>query len=317
MKKVVVTDQAFGNTRAEAAAAKAAGAGFFAHQAKDEEDTAAAVQGAHAIFNNFAPMTRAVMSRMAPDAVIVRYGVGVDNVDLEAARELGIRVCNVPDYGVNEVADHTCAMAVFLARKIHHFDAAVRQGKWQVTDIVTDLRSLSQTNVGLIGFGRIARLVAKRLQAFGCEVTVHDPFIDPAVAATLNVRVADLAEVISGARILSLHAPLLPGTRHLLNAERIAALPKQAIIINTSRGGLIDEPALAAALKSGHIAAAGLDVFETEPLPECSPLYGAPNLYMTPHAAFFSDVAVCRLQRLAAEEVLRALQGRPLRCRVV
>ena len=211
MKKVVVTDQAFGNTRAEAAAAKAAGAGFFAHQARAEEDTAA-VEGAHAVFNNFAPMTRAVMSRMAPDAVIVRYGVGVDNVDLDAARELGIRVCNVPDYGINEVADHASAMAIFLARKIHHFDAAVREGKWQVTDIVADLRSLSETNVGLIGFGRIARLVAKRFQAFGCEVTVHDPFIDPAVADDLNVRIADLAEVISSARILSLHVPLLPET---------------------------------------------------------------------------------------------------------
>lgn len=317
MKKVVVTDQAFGNTRAEAAAARAAGAGFFAHQARDEEDTAAAVQGAHAIFNNFAPMTRAVMSRMAADAVVVRYGVGLDNVDLDAARELGIRICNVPDYGLNEVADHACAMAIFLARKIHRFDAAVRQGQWQLTDIVTDLRSLSQTNVGLIGFGRIARLVAKRFQAFGCEVTVYDPCIDPAVADTVNVRIADLDEVISGARILSLHAPLLPETRHLLNAERIAALPRQAIVINTSRGGLIDEPALAAALNSGHIAAAGLDVFETEPLPECSPLYGAPNLYMTPHTAFFSDASVCRLQRLAAEEALRALQGKPLRCRVV
>lgn len=317
MKKVVVTDQAFGNTRAEEAAAKAVGASFFAHQARDEGDTAAAVQGAHAIFNNFAPMTRAVMSGMAPDAVVVRYGVGVDNVDLEAARELGIRVCNVPDYGINEVADHTCAMAIFLARKIHHFDAAVRQGKWHITDIVTDLRSLSQTNVGLIGFGRVARLVAKRLQAFGCDVTAYDPFIDPAVADAVNVRIADLDEVISNARILSLHAPLLPETRHLLNAERIAALPRQAIIINTSRGGLIDEPALAAALNSGHIAAAGLDVFETEPLPECAPLYGAPNLYMTPHTAFFSDASARRLQRLAAEEVLRALQGKPLRCRVV
>ena len=317
MKKVVVTDQSFGNTRAEEAAAKAVGASFVAHQARDEQDTAAAVQGAHAIFNNFAPMTRAVMSRMAPDAVVVRYGVGVDNVDLEAARELRIRVCNVPDYGINEVADHTCAMAIFLARNIHRFDAAVRQGQWHITDIVTDLRSLSQTNVGLIGFGRIARLVAKRFQAFGCEVIVYDPCIDPAVADTVNVRIADLDEVISGARILSLHAPLLPETRHLLNAERIAALPNQAIVINTSRGGLIDEPALAAALNSGHIAAAGLDVFETEPLPECSPLYGAPNLYMTPHTAFFSDASVCRLQRLAAEEVLRALQGKPLRCRVV
>lgn len=317
MKKVVVTDQAFGNTRAEEAAAKAGGASFAAHQARDEEDTAAAVRGAHAIFNNFAPMTRAVMSGMAPDAVVVRYGVGVDNVDLEAARELGVRVCNVPDYGINEVADHTCAMAIFLARKIHHFDAAVRQGKWHITDIVTGLRSLSQTNVGLIGFGRVARLVAKRLQVFGCDVTAYDPCIDPAVADAVNVRIADLDEVISNARILSLHAPLLPETRHLLNAERIAALPRQAIVINTSRGGLIDEPALAAALNSGHIAAAGLDVFETEPLPECAPLYGAPNLYMTPHTAFFSDASARRLQRLAAEEVLRALQGKPLRCRVV
>ncbi len=317
MKKVVVTDQAFGNTCAEEAAAKTAGASFAAYQARSEKDTAVAVQGAHAVFNYFAPMTRAVMSCMAPDAVVVRYGVGVDNVDLDAARDLRIRVCNVPDYGINEVADHACAIALFLARKIHRFDAAVREGKWQITDIVTDLRSLSETNVGLVGFGRIARHVAKRLQAFGCEITVYDPFVDPGVADTMNVRSADLDAVISSAQILSLHIPLLPETRHLLNSERIAALPEQAIVINTSRGGLIDETALVAALKSGRIAAAGLDVFETEPLSRRSPLYGAPNLYMTPHTAFFSDASARRLQRLAAEEVLRALQDKPLRCRVV
>ena len=317
MKRFVVTDQAFGNTDAEEKAATAEGAQFSAHQVSSEDDTAKVVAGAHVVLNNFAPMTHTVMSGLAKDAVVVRYGVGVDNVDLDAARALGVRVCNVPDYGVDEVADHAAAMATFLARKVAMFDAGIRGGEWKIGQMVSGLRSLGDTTVGLVGFGRIAQALARRMQAFGCTVIAHDPFVDAALATDMGVALAPLDDVIARAHILSLHVPLLAETRHLLNAERLAALPDGAIVINASRGGLIDEDALAKALRDGTVAAAGLDVFETEPLPDTSPLRDAPNLFMSPHAAFYSDGSVKRLQQLAADEGQRALRGEALRCQVV
>lgn len=317
MKRVVVTDQAFGQTEAEAAMAADAGADFVALQLAAEAETASAVAGADVVFNNFAPMTRPVMAGLAPGAVVIRYGVGVDNVDLKAARDLGVRVCNVPDYGVEEVADHAAAMALFLARKVHRFDAAIRAGDWKITKIVDGLRSLSDSTVGMVGFGRIAQGFARRMQAFGCRVVAHDPFVDTDMAKATGVTLLPLEDLIAAAHILSLHAPLTDSTRHIIGAAELAALPEQAIVVNASRGGLIDEDALAAALHSGRIAAAGLDVFEVEPLPQESPLRDAPNLYLTPHAAFYSDASVRRLQSLAAEEAARALRGDPLRCPVV
>lgn len=317
MKRVVVTDQAFGQTEAEAAMAADAGADFVALQLAAEAETASAVAGADVVFNNFAPMTRPVMAGLSPGAVVIRYGVGVDNVDLKAARELGVRVCNVPDYGVEEVADHAAAMALFLARKVHRFDAGIRAGDWKITKIVDGLRSLSDSTVGMVGFGRIAQGFARRMQAFGCRVVAHDPFVDPDMAKVAGVTLLPLEEVIAAAHILSLHVPLTEATRHMIGATELAALPEQAIVVNASRGGLIDENALAVALHSGRIAAAGLDVFEVEPLPKDSPLRDAPNLFLTPHAAFYSDASVRRLQSLAAEEAARALRGDPLRCPVV
>ncbi|RWR15427.1 C-terminal binding protein [Paenirhodobacter populi] len=312
--KLVVTDQAFGNTRHERAAAEAVGAQFAEYQCRSEDEALAAVAGAQAVLNNFAPMTRKVMAAMAPGAVIVRYGVGVDNVDLAAARDLGVRVCNVPDYGVEEVADHAAAMTLALARKLGRYDAGIRAGEWKIDRMVEGLRSLRDTTVGLIGLGRIARAYAVRMAAFGCRITGFDPFVTEDQARAIGITPLPREEVIATANVLSLHVPLTPETRHLIDADAIARMPAGAILINCSRGGLVDEAALAAALASGHLSGAGLDVFEKEPLPAGSPLRAAPNILMSPHAAFFSDASVDTLQRLASEEALRALRGEPLRC---
>jgi D-3-phosphoglycerate dehydrogenase len=312
--RLVVTDQAFGNTRHEQAAARAGGAEFAEYQCRTEDETLEAVRGAQAVLNNFAPMTERVMQAMAPGAVIVRYGVGVDNVDLVAAKALGVRVCNVPDYGVEEVADHAAAMTLALARKLDSYGAGIRDGHWAIKQIVGGVRSLRETTVGLIGLGRIARAYATRMAAFGCRVVGFDPYVSDDQARAAGIEPLSQEAVIDGAHVLSLHVPLTPGTRHLIDAARLARMPEGAILINCSRGGLVDETALAAALVSGHLAGAGLDVFETEPLPVTSPLRSAPHLLLSPHAAFFSDASVQLLQRLASEEALRGLQGEPLRC---
>ncbi|MGH8415854.1 MAG: C-terminal binding protein [Pseudomonas sp.] len=312
--KLVVTDQAFGNTRHEKAAADAAGASFSEHQCSTEDETIEVVRDAHAVLNNFAPMTRRVMQAMASGAVIVRYGVGVDNVDLAAAKALGVHVCNVPDYGVEEVADHAAAMTLALSRKLDHFCSAIHRGEWKITQMVDGLRSLRATTVGLIGLGRIARAYAARMRTFGCRVVGFDPYVPDEQARAAGIEPMDRDDVIAVANVLSLHVPLTPETRHLIDATAIAHMPKGAILINCSRGGLVDETALSEALLAGHLSGAGLDVFEKEPLPESSPLRGAPHLILSPHAAFFSDVSVEKLQQLASEEALRGLRGEPLRC---
>lgn len=312
--KLVVSDQAFGNTRHERAAAQAAGAAFAEFHCRSEDEALEAVRGAHAVLNNFAPMTRKVMAAMAPGAVVVRYGVGVDNVDLAAARDLGVRVCNVPDYGVDEVADHAAAMTLALARKLDSYDSGIRAGEWKIDRMVNGLRSLRDTTVGLIGLGRIARAYAERMAVFGCRITGFDPFIPEDQIRAAGITPLPRDEVIANADVLSLHVPLTPDTRHLIDATAIARMPKGAILINCSRGGLVDEDALAQALVSGHLSGAGLDVFEKEPLPARSPLRKAPHVILSPHAAFYSDASVDALQRLASEEALRGLRGEALRC---
>lgn len=313
-KRVVVTDHAFADVHQEEAAAAAAGASFSHHQVRGEDETIAVVEGAHVVFNNFAPMTRRVQESLAPGAVVIRYGVGVDNIDLAAARELGVHACNVPDYGVDEVADHAAAMALFLARHLGRFDSGIRSGSWKIADMVPSLRSLRDTTVGLIGFGRIAQAFAARMRVFGCQIVAYDPHVPESVAGNLDVALVERDAVIEAAHILSLHVPLLPETRHIIDRDAIRRLPEGAIVINASRGGLIDETALAEALQSGHVLGAGLDVFEREPLPQDSPLRSAPNVILAPHAGFYSDASVKTLQRLASEEALRALRGEPLRC---
>lgn len=315
-KYIVVSDQAFGNVNLEREAAKSVGASFRDYQCQTEAETAEAVLGAHVVLNNFAPMTKKVMAHLAENAVIIRYGVGVDNVDLKAATELGVRVCNVPDYGIEEVADHAAAMSLALSRHLPAYDTAIRKGIWSIPQTVSFVRSLQVTTVGIIGVGRIARSYAKKMQAFGCQIIGYDPYIAIEEAKKAQIILMELEEVIKNAHIISLHVPLNAETHNLINTERIALMQDGAILVNVSRGGLIDEVALAEGLESNKLGGAGLDVFVTEPLTEDTPLKQAPNLLLSPHAAFYSDNSVTNLQRLASEEALRAIRNEPLRCQV-
>lgn len=316
-KTLVVTDQAFGNVTHEQAAAQAAGAMFRQFQCQTEEETIAAISGADVVLNNFAPMNRRVLQTLSPGSVIIRYGVGVDNVDLEAARELNLAVCNVPDYGIEDVADHACAFALALARNVPQFDKAVRKGIWGVANVTTNLPALRECTVGTVGYGRIARAFHQRMASFTAHALAYDPFVDAQSAKQDGVELVSLDELVARTHILSLHVPATAQTHRMMNAQRLASMPAGSLLINVSRGGLIDEAALAAALCSGHLAGAGLDVFEQEPPDLTAPLLKAPNLLTSPHAAFFSDASVKNLQVLAAQEALRALKGEVLRCPVV
>jgi D-3-phosphoglycerate dehydrogenase len=300
----------------ERAVAAAHGVPFSEHQVREEAETAQAVDGARVVFVNFAPITRRVLERLAPGAVVIRYGIGYDNVDVEAASELGVTVCNVPDYGADTVADHTVALLLAGLRRLLPYTTTIREAGWTAPADLGGIRGFAETTVGLVGTGRIGRAVAARLQPFGFRVIASDPFVEPSALREAGIEPVGFDELVERAHVVSLHAPLTPENHHLLGAEQFARMLPGALIVNTSRGPLVDQAALADALASGRLGGAALDVFEEEPLPAASPLRSQPNVILTPHAAFFSDTSLAALQRLAAEEADRALSGSPLRCPV-
>ncbi|MFG2585158.1 C-terminal binding protein [Streptomyces malaysiensis] len=311
--KVVVTDQAFGGTLAERAVAERHDAEFAEFQCATEAETVAAVAGAHVVFVNLAPVTRAVLERMAPGATVIRYGVGYDNVDVRAAGELGISVANVPDYGSETVADHTVALLLSSLRKLSVYDSRIREDGWIKPPGLGTLRGFGDTTVGLIGTGRIGFSVAKRLMPFGFRIIAHDPWAPAGALTAFGIESVELDDLLSRSHAVSLHCPLTPNTHHLIDDAALARMSEGAVLINTSRGGLVDEDALVRALKSGRLSAVGLDVFSQEPLPPESPLRALDQVTLTPHSAFYSAHSVEQLQLLAAEEADRALGGRRLR----
>ena len=251
------------------------------------------------------PLDRAHLERLESCSAIVRYGVGLDNVDIDVAQELGIAVGNVPEYGHEEISNHAIALLLALSRKLFAFDAAVRRGGTGIPAPQSVAR-LSRRTLGLVGYGRIGRRVAEKARAFGLEVVAYDPYAGTAD----DVELLDLDELLRRADILSLHVPLTPETRHMIGARELALLEPGSLVINIGRGGLVDEDALVAALHSGHIAGAALDVTEIEPLPLSSPLLDAPNVILTPHVAWVSEVALSDLKRLTAENALRLIGAR-------
>lgn len=307
---VVVTDATFPDVAKEEAAARAAGASFERHDCRTAEDVAAAIKGASVAVVQFAPLTRAAIAGMAPGGTAIRYGVGYNNFDVAALNDHGIKAAYVPDYCTAEVADHTAASILALLRKLTALDASVRRGEWAAVANAKPLRSFSETTIGFLGFGRIAQEVAARLAPFGFQFLAHDPYF---TGSFPRLRLADLPTLLAEADALTLHAPATPETQGIINAANLARMKPTAVLVNTARGDLIDEAALAAALTSGAIAGAALDVFLTEPLPADNPLRQAPNLLLGPHAAWYSDVAVERLQSLVADEIKRALTGQGVR----
>ncbi|WP_081744795.1 C-terminal binding protein, partial [Arthrobacter sp. H14] len=303
---LVVTDQIFGNVTRERALAEQLGLEFNDFQCRTEEECAEAVAGANVVLVNFAPITRRVLEALEPGTAVIRYGIGYDNVDIAAASELGIRVCNVPDYGADTVADHTVALLLALLRKVSLLDRAVRERGWLNPGDLGPLRGFADTTVGLIGTGRIGRAVSARLKPFGFTITAYDPYVDPAELAAIGIESVDFNTLLSSAHAVSLHAPLTDANHHLIGRESLSRMRPDAVIVNTSRGGLVDQHALASALRSGQLGGAALDVFEPEPLEADSELREINNVLLTPHAAFFSDASLANLQRLATEEAKRA-----------
>jgi len=239
---------------------------------------------------------------------IGRFGLGVDNIDVPAAVECGITVTYVPDYCMREVSDHAMALLLALARKVVFSNNLVQAGRWEMPAVVP-MRRLEGQVLGLVGFGNIPRQLAPKAQAFGLRVITHDPFVPPNVLAHARVENVSFDELLARSHFVSIHAPLLPETRGLFDAAAFAKMKRGACLINTARGPLVDEPALIAALDSGQLGAAALDVVATEPLAKTSPLIGRANVILTPHTAFYSVEALEELQTKCASDVARVLSG--------
>jgi D-3-phosphoglycerate dehydrogenase / 2-oxoglutarate reductase len=308
---VAVTDTAVPDETLERALADEVGATY--NSCADGLDVASCLTDADVVLTNFVPLGHDELSLVRTGAVVIRYGVGVDNVDLAAAAELGLRVANVPDYGANVVADHAALLTGMLVRRIPRFDRRMHDGATPDLTEFGPVRSLESLTVGLVGAGRIAQLTAARLQAFGLTVIAADPFADEAALASQHIRLTSLDDLLSSSDVISLHAPLTAETTSLLDDAAFAAMRDGVFVVNTARGGLIDTEALVRALDSGKVAGAALDVTDPEPLPADSALRNRDNVVLTPHVAFFSIESMARLQRQAVEEARRALLGEALR----
>jgi D-3-phosphoglycerate dehydrogenase len=309
MPKVLVTDSTFGRLDVEEAILRPLGASIDACQCRTEADLLDAVAGADYVLTQFAPLTARVIQAMSRARLIVRYGIGVDNVDLDAARARGIPVCNVPAYCVDEVADHTLALLLDATRRVAANGRLVRDGGWGLAVPLDRMTTLRDLTVGIVGFGRIGRAVAERLRGFGCRLLAHDPNVAAHEFDSRGVATASLDSLLARSDAVTLHCPSTPETRRLINRESIARMKSGAMLINVARGDVVETSALVEALQDGRIAAAGLDVCDPEPLPADGPLRTLDNVLVTSHVASASARAVRTLRESAAGSVARAIRG--------
>lgn len=311
--KIAITDYSFPDLEIEERILKAAGHEVVAWKEKrPSSELVELVHNADAIITQFASVNAEVIASLTQAKVIVRYGIGVDNVDLAAARAGGIPVCNVPDYCIDEVADHTLAFILATTRQVVSNSNLVHSGKWGLATSLEQMRALRDLTVGIIGFGRIGREVAARLKAFKCRVLVHDPVVVDSTIIHAGCAPASLQQLLSESDVVTLHCPSTSSTRGLINRNSLASMKRGVILINLARGDLIDSQALTESLQSGQVSNAALDVFAPEPIPVEHPLLKMENVILASHIASTSVPAVRKLRETAAKLALLAVTGQPL-----
>lgn len=306
--KVVITDWNFPNIENETRIIEAAGHTVVDAQCTSEDEVVELVRNADIVIAQWAPVKAAAIAAMTQCKGIVRYGIGMDNLDLVAAKAKGIPVANVPDYCLNEVADHTMALMLAAQRQILSTWDRINEGTWKITSPLT-LPPLRKSTLALIGLGRISQRVASRAQAFGMKVIAFDPGLNNAHFEELGVRSVSLDEIWEQADIVSLHCPLIEATHHIINAEVLKKMKPTSIVVNTSRGGLVSTDDIIKALDNDVIAGAALDVVEEEPLSNDHSLLKAKNLTLTSHTAWHSGSSITELQTLAAEKAVELLNS--------
>ena len=308
--KIVITDSNLGAIDLERTIARKYGFEIdLPKQCKTEDDVITVASDANAIVVQYAPVTKKVLDGCPRLKVVSEYGVGVDSIDIEACTAKGIAVCNVPDYCFQEVSDHAIALALALDRGVVFLDRQIRAGTYGLTT-VKPLHRISNKVFGIIGMGRIARATAQKARGVGYKVIGTDIAFSPGEITDDGIRVFTLDETLSQSDILSVHVPLMPATRHLINAAAFSKMKPGAVLVNTARGGVVDTDALIEALKTKRIRAAALDVFETEPLPCDHPLTTLDNVILTPHAGYYSEESLYELKTRPVENASEYLAGR-------
>jgi len=304
--RIVITDTTFPDAEVEKGALSPLDADLIIGHCRTEEEVLAIAGDADALMVQWAPITRPVIGKLTRCRFISRYGVGVDMIDLDAARERGIRVANVPDYCVDEVASHTLCFLVALGRKIFWQDRLMRQGVWSAVETIRPVNRFQTQTLGLVGVGRIGRRFAQMASPLGLRILGHD--VKPPQDVS-PVILTDFETVIQESDFLSLHCPLTKETHHLINAQVLEKMKPGSFLINVSRGGVVDTQALVEALTRRQIAGAALDVFEQEPLAVEHPLMKMDNVILTPHLASYSVEAVMQLRKDTAGRVVEFFQG--------
>jgi len=303
--RVLLTDRAWPDAEIEHSVLQAVDAELIEAAATDETTLADLATDVDAIATNWARVTDRVIRSAKRCRIVARLGIGIDNIAVSTATELGVPVTNCPDYCVSEVSDHALGLLLASARRIGFFHGRTKRGEYNL-GAATLMRRLSGQTVGLVGLGRIAVALVPKLRAIGFHVLAYTPSAsDHGTGCTM----VSLNQVLQQSDYVSLHAPLSPQTHHLLNAERLALMKPTAFLINTSRGGLIDPTALWDAIQTNRLAGAALDVFEPEPPDLNQPLYQDERVIVTPHAAFVSAESLAQLRRQAMEQIVQALRG--------
>jgi len=279
-------------------------------ECETEEEIIEATKDADAVLTMFAPLTRRVMEASPKLKVIVRYGIGYDTVDVDAATDNGILVVNFPDFCLRDVADHTLALLLACARKVVYYNNLTKQGYWpEYSEQAQTIRPVYGETLGLIGCGNIGRTVARKAKCFDLRVLGCDPYVDKAVAEEAGITLVSMPELLKESDYVSVHTFLSKSTWHLIGEKEFRQMKPTAYFINTSRGPVVDEAALIKALQEKWIAGAGIDVFEQEPVQPDNPLLKMDNVVVSPHAAGVSQASVSNLRRRVGEETARVLSG--------
>lgn len=310
--RVVIADSHFPSYGAERDVLEPLGAVLEVHRCGTPEQVLEVARDADCLMVAWAPITEEVIRGLQQCRGIVRYGVGYEMIDVEAAARRSIPVVNVPDYCTDEVADHAMALILAMLRKLPKLLEKVRNGSWEGAP-ERPIHEIRGRTLGLLGMGRIGRAVVERARGFGFVVQAHDPYAGEDEFRELRVASVDFETLLATSDVLSLHTPLNDATHHIIDGRAIRKMPRGAHLVNVSRGGLVDEAALAFALLDGHLAGAALDVFEVEPPPNDLPLLTIDSLLATSHCAWYSEESFVRLQTYAAQEVARLLNGEPAR----
>ena len=306
--QVIITDCDHTDIKAEEKVLQDAGISYKLLQCRTEDELIEQCGEAAVLINQYAPITERVLRNLTNVRLIIRYGVGVDNIDTGAATRLGVQVCNVPDYGMNEVADHAVALMLALLRKIPYMNAHTKNGSWNFAASVP-LSRICDLTVGIVGLGRIGRAFAQRVFGFGCRIIGVDPYYEPNEQdGTSYIKAVSFEELIRCADVISLHIPA-DNAIDLIDERVLKTMKSSAYVINVARGGIINEAALDAALEAGEIAGAALDCMTKEPAPAGSSIFRHENLICTPHMAWYSQQAAEELKRKVAEQAVQYLCG--------